>query len=92
MEGDQTSCIWMGNGPEFCAQAFIDWCEERGIETRYIQPGKPNQNVLIERFNRSDRDKVLDAHLFSTLGQVRDITEEWVKIYNEYCPRDVRGR
>ena len=37
--------------------------------------GKPNQNAFIERSNRSYRVEVLNAHLFSTLEQVREITE-----------------
>lgn len=80
------------NGPEFCAQSFIDWCQERGVEIRYIQPGKPNQNAFIERFNKSYRDEVLDAHLFSTLDQVREISEQWRIKYNEYRPHDALGR
>jgi len=80
------TAISVDNGPEFCAQAFIDWCAEHGIEIRYIQPGKPNQNAFIERFNKSYRNEVLDAHLFSTLEQVREITERWMEIYNEYRP------
>ncbi len=79
------------NGPEFCAQAFIDWCSERGIKIRYIQPGKPNQNAFIERFNKSYRGEVLSAHLFSTLDQVREISEKWKNLYNEYRPHDALG-
>ena len=71
------TAIRCDNGPEFCTQAFIDWCEERGIEIHYIQLGKPNQNTFIERFNKSYRDEVLDAHLFSTLEQVGEISETW---------------
>ena len=37
------------------AQAFVDWCAEHGIAIHYIQPGKPDQNAYIERFNRSYR-------------------------------------
>jgi putative transposase len=80
------------NGPEFCAQAFVDWCKQHGVEIRYIQPGKPNQNAFIERFNKSYRDEVLDAHLFSTLDQVHEISETWKNLYNEYRPHDALGR
>jgi len=86
------AAIRCDNGPEFCAQAFVDWCEEHGTEICYIQPGKPNQNAFIERFNKSYRDEVLNAHLFSTLKQVREVSEEWKRLYNEYRPRDSLGR
>jgi putative transposase len=58
------------NGPEFTAEVFIDWCRSNDIEPRHIQPGKPNQNAFIERFNRSFRREVLNAHLFEDLDQV----------------------
>ena len=89
---DKPTAIRCDNGPEFCAQAFVDWCKEHGIEIRYVQPGKPNQNAFIERFNKSYREEVLNVHLFSTLDQVREVSEEWRKTYNEYRPHDALGR
>jgi putative transposase len=67
------------------------WCEENGIEIRYIQPGKPNQNAFIERFNRTYRDEVLDEWLFEDLFQVREISWEWMQSYNETRPHDALG-
>ena len=55
------------NGPEYTAQSVVDWCRDHGIELRYIQPGKPNQNAYTERFSRTYRNEVLDAHLFEDL-------------------------
>lgn len=51
-------------GPEFTAQPFVDWCTGHGVAIHYIQPGKPDQNAYIERFNRTYRTEVLNAHLF----------------------------
>ena len=79
------------NGPELTSQVFTDWCGQQGIKTRYIEPGKPDQNAYIERFNRTYRDEVLSAYLFESLTEVRDLTEEWLDRYNEIRPHDALG-
>ena len=32
------------NGPEFTSRHFVAWCEEKNIQLKHIQPGKPMQN------------------------------------------------
>ncbi len=84
-------CIRVDNGPEFVASALADWCSARGIRLRHIQPGRPMQNGYIERFNRSFRQDVLDANLFSDLMQVRELSEEFVEDYNHHRPHESLG-
>jgi putative transposase len=76
------------NGPEFTSGLFRAWCEAQGIELEFIQPGKPNQNGFIERFNGSYRDGVLNAGCFTDLNQVREATEQWLKDYNLIRPHE----
>lgn len=83
--------ICCDNGPELLSQVFVEWCKKRGIAIRYIQPGKPNQNAFIERFNRTYREEVLSTYLFEDLDQVREITYRWLITYNEQRPHDALG-
>lgn len=76
------------NGPEFLGAEFVTWAESAGIEIMYIQPGKPNQNAYIERFNRTYRTEVLNLYLFRDLEEVREITYWWMIDYNEKRPHD----
>ena len=60
------------NGPEFISNEFVRWATEQGIRIEYIQPGKPQQNAYVERYNRTIRYGWLSKHLFDTLDEVQD--------------------
>jgi putative transposase len=80
------------NGPEFLAQEFVDWCAAQQIALHYIQPGKPDQNAFIERFNRTYRAEILDAYVFDSIREVQDLTDDWLPTYNDDRPHDALGR
>ena len=86
------AAIRVDNGPEPRAQAFLDWCAAHGTRVRFIQPGEPQQNAFVERFNRTCRHEVLNAYVFDTLEQVRLISEGWLQLYNEERPHRALGR
>lgn len=74
------------NGPEFTSIEFTEWCRQKQINIKYIQPGRPMQNGFIERFNKTYREDILDAYLFENLEQVRILTDEFLWNYNREIP------
>jgi len=83
--------IRVDNGPEFTSVVFEAWGRKHRIKICFIQPGKPTQNTLIERFNGSYRREVLSAHIFTDLNQVRDETQSWIWTYNNIRPHESLG-
>jgi putative transposase len=37
------------NGPEFVSKALVTWMTKQGVDTAFIDPGKPWQNVTVRR-------------------------------------------
>lgn len=85
------SYIRVDNGPEFISDRLQSWCEERKIDLKFIQPGKPMQNGFVERNNGSLRKELLDAYLFYTLNEVRIMAAEWQQDYNHERPHEALG-
>ncbi len=80
--------IRLDNDPEFISHRLENWAKEHNIQLVHIQPGKPAQNAYIERFNRTFREDILNAYLFNSLKEVRDISEQWLEEYNAIRPHE----
>ncbi len=83
--------ILVDNGPEFTSTAFLSWCESKGIDVHFIDPGKPIQNAHIESFNGRFRDECLNEHWFMNLDHARRIISNFRWEYNEERPHSSLG-
>jgi putative transposase len=43
------------HGPEYISATLLHWASSQGIRIEHIQPGKPQQNAYVERFNSTVR-------------------------------------
>jgi len=78
--------IVLDNGSEFTSKVVDQWANRRGVELRFIDPGKPMQNAYVESFNGKFRDECLNQHWFASLAEARVTIEHWRVDYNELRP------
>ena len=76
------------NGPEFTSKRFQLWLKQQQIEWQQIEPGCPQQNAVIERFNRTLREDALDANLFNSITEAQKILDTVRTEYNEVRPHE----
>ncbi|NJN44947.1 MAG: IS3 family transposase [Anaerolineae bacterium] len=79
------------NGPEFIARKLKDWAQKHGVELRHIQAGKPSQNGLIERLNKTLRVECLNLNWFSSMEELNESIQQWSVIYNQVRPHENLG-
>ncbi len=74
------------NGPEYISNTLQAWAKKNQIHLNYIQPGKPQQNGYVERYNRTVRYDWLNQYLFESIGEVQDYATKWLWTYNNERP------
>lgn len=79
------------NGPEYVSTRLARWAEKQGIKLCFIQPGKPQQNAYIERFNRTVRYDWLNQQLFADIDEVKEQATTWLWTYNHIRPNMAIG-
>ena len=78
--------VRVDNGPEYISGKLMTWAEKHGVHIEYIQPGKPQQNAHIERYNRTVRGEWLDQYIFETIEEAQEQATAWLWTYNNDRP------
>ena len=79
------------NGPDYIGATPQSRANKRGIRIEHIQPGNPQQNAYVERFNRTLRYEWLAHYLFDRACGVQDFATQWLWIYNRERPNMAPG-
>ena len=79
------------NGPEYISHLLAAWADKHSIKLEFIQPGKPQQNAYIERYNRTVRYDWLEQFLWKEISEVQDYATKWLWHYNHQRPNMALG-
>lgn len=90
-ERGKPSRIRCDNGPEYIATSMAEWADKRGIKLDYIQPGKPQQNAYVERYNRTVRHEWLEMNEFNSIEEAQETATKWLWTYNNERPNMAIG-
>ena len=59
---------------------------KQNISLQHIQPGQPQPNAYIERYNRTVRHEWLEQHIIETIKEAQDFATQWLWTYNNDRP------
>ena len=65
---------------------MAEWAKDQEIELLFIQPGNPQQNAYVERYNRTVRYDWLARIIFSDISEVQEYATKWLWHYNNERP------
>jgi len=79
------------NGSEYVSTTITEWANAHAITPEYIQPGQPQQNAYVERFNRTARYERLSQYHWDDLGLVQHAATQWMWFYHHKHPNMAFG-
>jgi putative transposase len=79
------------NGPEYISAVLAAWAEKHNVELKFIQPGNPQQNAYVERYNRTVRYEWLSQYLWNSIAEVQEHATQWLWFYNNERPNTAIG-
>lgn len=79
------------NGPEYISATLLNWAIKHDIRLEHIQPGNPQQNAYVERYNRTVRYDWLNQYLFDSIAEVQEFGTHWLWTYNNERPNMALG-
>ena len=78
--------IRVDNGPEYVSGKLLEWAGKQGIALNHIQPGKPQHNAYVERYNRTVRHEWLDQNIIASIEEAQEFATQWLWTYNNERP------
>jgi transposase len=75
------------NHSEYISGKLLEWAEKHDITIQHIQPGKPQQNAYIERYNRTVRHEWLDQYIIESIEEAQKHATQWLWTYNNDSPK-----
>jgi putative transposase len=79
------------NGPEYISHILAKWAEKNGIKLAFIQPGNPQQNAYVERYNRTVRHEWLEMFELLSINHAQEEATKWLWTYNNERPNMAIG-
>ena len=80
-------CIYaMCYGPEYASGKLLTRAQKRGINIQYIQPGKPQHNAYVERYNRTVRHEWLGQYIISGIEVTQNYATQWLWTHKNEQP------
>jgi len=79
------------NGPEYISGTLAAWAKRHEITLAFIQPGNPQQNAYVERYNRTVRHEWLEMHELTSISHAQEEATKWLWTYNNERPNMAIG-
>lgn len=79
------------NGPEYISNSLAKWAKNNDINLSFIQPGNPQQNAYVERYNRTVRHEWLEMNEFKSIQHAQEEATKWLWTYNNERPNMAIG-